>query len=72
MSAAAEFGNVDIVRMLLEAKSDKDSMDQQSRSPVSMALLNHHFQVAQILIDAGASTSHLNHAEVEKLSQVRA
>jgi len=72
MSAAAEFGNVDIVRMLLEAKSDKDSMDQQSRSPVasvSMALLNHHFQVAQVLIDAGASTSHLNHAEVEKLKR---
>lgn len=35
MSAAAEFGNVDIVRMLLEAKSDKDSMDQQGRSPVT-------------------------------------
>ncbi len=29
-----------------------------------------HVQVAQILIDAGASTSHLNHVEVEKLSQV--
>ena len=35
MSAAAEYGNLDIVRMLLEAKSDKDLMDQPSRSPVT-------------------------------------
>jgi len=46
MSAAAEFGNVDIVRMLLEAKSDKDSMDQQSRSPVASVNLSKKKKIA--------------------------
>jgi uncharacterized protein len=51
---AAREGCVECARHLVEAGADKDLEDPDRVTPLNMALLNLHFEVAALLIKAGA------------------
>lgn len=51
---AAREGCVDCARALVEAGADKDLADPERVTPLNMALLNLHYDLAAYLIEAGA------------------
>jgi len=51
---AAREGCIECVRALIEAGADPDLADPERVTPLNMALLNLHFDVAAYLIEAGA------------------
>jgi ankyrin repeat protein len=52
---AALVGQVDIVKMLLEAKADPKMVNEELESPLSLAIENLHPEVVRLLLAAGAS-----------------
>lgn len=50
MYVAAQMGNVDIVKMLLETGAKKQVVDRAGSTPPSLALLNGHVKVAKLLL----------------------
>lgn len=56
LHAAAESGNLDIVRVLLQAKAYINSETRHGRTPLWLAASNGHFEVVDFLISAGADT----------------
>ena len=47
-------GSVEVVRLLLEAKADKDRIDDSGRSPLTLACKHRQYEVATLLLKAGA------------------
>ncbi|RAV23230.1 ankyrin repeat domain-containing protein [Paenibacillus contaminans] len=47
-------GNMDIVRLLIEAGADKEIKDVGRQSPLSIAITNNHYEITKYLMEAGA------------------
>ncbi|MCR8843311.1 ankyrin repeat domain-containing protein [Paenibacillus sp. SC116] len=47
-------GNLDIVKLLIEAGADKEIKDVGRQSPLSISVANNHYDVSNYLIEAGA------------------
>ncbi|CAE7666251.1 unnamed protein product, partial [Symbiodinium pilosum] len=53
---AAEYGHVEIARLLVEARADKDKVcGRDQRSALGMASERNHVEVVRFLLEAGAS-----------------
>lgn len=54
LQIACRLGNLEIVRLLVEAGADKEIKDVGRQSPLSIAISNNHFDVTRYLIEVGA------------------
>ncbi|GGG57811.1 ankyrin repeat domain-containing protein [Paenibacillus radicis (ex Gao et al. 2016)] len=54
LQIACRVGNLEIVKLLIEAGADKEMKDVGRQSPLSIAISNNHFEVTCYLIEAGA------------------
>lgn len=54
MHIAVEFGHVDIVKILLHYKEEKNSKDKDMRTPFAIAASNGHIEILNILLKNGA------------------
>jgi ankyrin repeat protein len=55
LHVAAEFGSVEIARMLIGAKADLNVQDKWEQTPLHVAANNGSVEIARMLIDAGAN-----------------
>ncbi len=73
---AARSGNVECVQILIkENKKLKrtflDTLDRWNRSPLHWAILNNHFQVVSMLIQAGARVCPYNMSKIKHLENIQ-
>ena len=54
LQISCRIGNLDIVKLLIEAGADKEVKDVARQSPLSIAVTNNHYDIAKYLIEAGA------------------
>lgn len=54
LQISCKTGNLDIVKLLIEAGADKEIKDVARQSPLSIAISNNHYEVTKYLIEAGA------------------
>ncbi len=54
LMAAASLGHPSIVKLLIEKRADLNSRDKEGRTALTLALNNHHPQIAKLLRKAGA------------------
>ena len=54
LMSAAYFGNVEVVRVLVETGADKDLVNKDGRTALMIAISGGHFEVARLLEEAGA------------------
>ena len=54
LHAASKKGHVEVVRLLLDAKADKDATDCMCRTALHWAAVNYNLLVVQLLVEAGA------------------
>ena len=52
---AAQKGNLDRVKLLVEQRADKDKFDRRGSTPLRLASAAGHFDVVQYLVEQGAS-----------------
>jgi len=50
----SQYGNTEIVRLLIEARSDVNMQDNEGYSALKVALNNGHTEIVQLLKEAGA------------------
>jgi len=51
---ACRSGNLDIVKLLIEAGADKEIKDVGRQSPLSIAISNNHIEITRYLVEVGA------------------
>ena len=51
---AAEYGRVEIARLLLEAGADEDLQNQDGKTALMLAVESGHAEIARLLLEAGA------------------
>jgi ankyrin repeat protein len=60
LSWAAQYGRIDIVKLLFQTRTTADEIDGEGRTPLSRASENGHDTVARVLIDNGADVNASN------------
>ena len=73
---AARSGNVECVQILIEEdkkmkRTFLDTLDRWNRSPLHWAILNNHFQVVSMLIQAGARVCPYNMSKIKHLENIQ-
>jgi hypothetical protein len=71
IAEAAEDGDVDEVRRLLDAGADPNIRDDNGETPLFRALQGNHYEVAELLIDRGATVSIRNNMGKSLLEDLR-
>lgn len=57
LSVAGKFGNVELMKVLINAKADIDSTDNSGRTPLMHAGTSKNAEAVQVLLDRGASVT---------------
>src|SRR5439155_12109368 len=69
LSWAAEYGNVDVVKSLLNANANIEAADKYGRTPLNWAALNGHVDVVKSLLNANANIEAANNTYGRDLIQ---
>lgn len=57
LHTAAEVGNVDGIRQLLDCGANIEARDNAGRTPLILATINGHFAAIQLLVERGANVN---------------
>ncbi|KAG7409856.1 Ankyrin-2 [Fusarium oxysporum f. sp. rapae] len=70
LTVAAEYGNVEMVKVLLECGVDIDAQYEGDDTPLHMAMKGNHPETIMVLIEAGANVSSANRSGLQPLHMV--
>ncbi|CAH1059861.1 ankyrin repeat domain-containing protein [Paenibacillus pseudetheri] len=60
-------GNLDIVKLLIEAGADKEIKDVGRQTPLSIAITNNHYDITKYLIEEGADIHSKGHNNLQPI-----
>uniref|UniRef100_A0A0D2YHQ0 F-box domain-containing protein n=1 Tax=Fusarium oxysporum (strain Fo5176) TaxID=660025 RepID=A0A0D2YHQ0_FUSOF len=70
LTVAAEYGNVEMVKVLLECGVDIDAQYEGDDTPLHMAMKGNHPETIMVLIEAGANVSSADRSGLQPLHMV--